>query len=588
MIWSCKIDLANGHAFEGQGGEFALTEFADGKVSIWGSGRLDNLADLQRRWRLPASTPAAEVLAHGYLEAGTALASVLLGDFSLAIFDHAIRRIWLVRDHIGIRPLYYRIRDGILEASDSYSRMLETNEAGFDQDALAEWQRRGQMRNRRKTFFAGLHKVPGACVLQADANGERLITYWDPATIAQPDAYLRAADEADYIAELHDLLRDAVRVRQSADGPMGAHNSGGLDSTPLAIMTARAAREQGRACFTYNWCRPEPDDEHLDLHEWLEARQIAGMESMQHFEIGASTATMKRMLLEHDVSRQGSTMFEYEPEVLSHASRMGVRHIMSGFGGDELLTERHAQWHGPALREGRWLSVWREMTLEAPKRPLANARRFARIIRDTGRAFGWLPDGTKRVAQSVARRQQWFERLAPGVKLPENCAAQDFYLPRTIRQRQEYMLKTGYHQERIESWAMLAEPYGICHVYPLLDKRIVEFALALPARCFFRHGEPRYLYRRALGDALPPPLQHKRKLAETYRVQQGLRGLRSAVLDPAVVERIATRRSALVDTRELLAVCREFANIPEDDVGGQIAITRAITAACLTLNLRDD
>lgn len=585
MIWSCKIDFISGRTFEGQGGEFTLSEFANGKLSMWGSGRLDNLAELRRRWRLPANTSAAEVLAQGYLEAGKELGAALLGDFSFAIFDHTIRRIWLVRDHIGIRPLYYRIRDGILEASDSHSHMLQTDDAAFDQDALAEWQRRGQMRNRRKTFFTGLHKVPGGSVLQADDKGVSVFEYWNPETIAQPDARWRATDEADYIAELHDLLRDAIRVRLPKDGPMAAHSSGGLDSTPLAIMAARAAQEQGRACFTYNWCRPDPEDEHLDLHEWRDARQVAEMESMQHVEIGLPTENAKRTLLEHDVSRQGSTMFEYEPEVLAHASRMGMRHIMSGFGGDELLTERHAQWHGPALRQGHWLSVWREMALEAPKRPLANARRVARIIRETGRAFGWLPDGTRQIALQVQRRQDWFDRLVPGAKLLETWATQDFYLPRTIRQQQEYMLKSGYHQERIESWAMLSESYGIHHVYPLLDKRIVEFALALPARCFFRYGEPRYLYRRALGDALPPPLQLKRKPAEIYRVQQLWRARRSTLLDPAFQERITTRRSTLVDTRELLAACRQLANIPVSDTHEQGAAIRAIGSACLTLNL---
>ena len=103
----------------------------------------------------------------------------------------------------------------------------------------------------------------------------------------------------------------------------------------------------------------------------------------------------------------------------------------------------------------------------------------------------------------------------------------------------------------MESWTILGERHNICYVYPYLDKRLVQFALALPGEWYFRREEHRYLYKRALGKNLPESLQSKTKPRETERVRQLMRNYMAALSHPSVHERVAEAYSPCIDTRRL-------------------------------------
>jgi asparagine synthase (glutamine-hydrolysing) len=209
----------------------------------------------------------------------------LLGDFAYALCDVRQRRLLLVRDPLGVAPLYYHLSDDLCIVSDALDEMLAQPEIprALDQGVVAEWCLNGHVHHQTDTFYAAIEKVPRATCLRLGAGPPKATTYWTVDAIAA----LPAADEHRYVDQLHDLLRSVIRDRLTETGTLGAHLSGGLDSTPIAILAGRACRAQGRAFYTYNWCQPDPGDAR-DCHEWTDARRVAQDEGFHHHETDLS------------------------------------------------------------------------------------------------------------------------------------------------------------------------------------------------------------------------------------------------------------------------------------------------------------
>lgn len=582
-----KVRLSSGEVLGGNAVRLDLA--AAGSLYFAGECRLDNRPELCRRLGLKVGISDAELIGHAYLTLGAeAHSAALLGDFAYALYDTIQRSLLLVRDHLGVAPLYYHLNNELCIASPSLDEILAQPEIprDLDEGVVAEWCLSGHVHNQIDTFYSFVKKVPRATQLHLRAGHPRTHVFWTVDDI-EP---LRFADERAYVEHLHDLLRTVVRDRIDPAGRLAAHSSGGLDSTPIAILAGRACCAQGRGFRTYNWCQPEAGDER-DCHEWTDARRVARDEGFIHQETGVTAKSLEESLLGHDLARDGTTMFEYERLVLDHAQAVGVSRIFSGFGGDELLTSRSRDRHTAAIRQGRFVYALRRLILESdPRQSLWLPRlglNYARLLRRA-----WLP--------TPPERQEWHQHQARGLAARLELLKPDFaayaaerrqpagayFLADRIAEKQRLMLDLGYHQERLESWAILGRRRGVRYVYPYLDKRLVEFAFALPAEWYYRQGGPRYLYTRALGDALPASLRAKSKLPESERVRQLVQRRREALMTPAVAERVAAATSPYLDTGRILAQLQGLAQRDPANWKALLSDIGTLNNAVLLLNIR--
>ena len=549
-----------------------------------GAARLDNATALARAYGLPVDASETLIIGHAYCRHGVDFPASLLGDFSFALHDPAEGALWLVRDHLGVRPLYYYHSVRCCVASNSLDAMLADPAIpqALSDGVVADWCLSGRLYAQSETFFAAIRKVPRATALRLSATGVSHHSYW-PLAAGELLVY---RDERDYLLHLQALLRQVVLDRLPKQGLVAAHFSGGLDSTPIAILAGRACLQQGRPFFSYNWCRPDGGDASA-CSEWDDARNAARAEGFGHQEFGITADALKVSLLHHDVARDGTTMFEYERAVLAQAREAGVGWIFSGFGGDELLSCSMSDSLASLIRQGRCLHAWQRLALQAdPQQSLGLLRRlvrFGRLLRDAAglaseKPHPWL---ARREEDQRLRRAL----LNPG---PAACWGGGHCLEpplQTVRDFQRYMLESGYHQERMESWAILGGRVGVQYLYPYLDKRIVEFALALPPEWYFRHGQNRYLYRKAAANAIPAFMRQKGKPPETYRVRQLVRERLKALVDPEVHEMIRNTDSPYINTQALLAQCRQIHTLRTDDLQVCIPQVQALTGAVLTLNI---
>jgi asparagine synthase (glutamine-hydrolysing) len=236
----------------------------DSQVALVFNGAIYNFPELReelvaRGYRFRSRTDT-EVLLNGYREWGLdALVPRLRGMYAFAIWDDRERKLFLVRDRLGIKPLCYAVKNGAL-AFASTPRALRSG--GFaseiDPTAMAEYLEYGYVTDDC-CIYGGVSKVPAATILEWDDGRVSMRTYWQPLT--QTD-FRGSFDDA--VQETRRLFLQAVERRLQADVPVGALLSGGIDSS----LVCWAIRELGGDITAYTAAAPgDPLDESEDAQQ---------------------------------------------------------------------------------------------------------------------------------------------------------------------------------------------------------------------------------------------------------------------------------------------------------------------------------
>ena len=306
----------------------------DGRVQVVFNGEIYNFLDL---W--PQLTAAGhrlktrsdtEVLVHGFEEWGTGLAKHLNGMFAFAIADRARQRLYLARDRLGVKPLYYYASPEVFVFASELHALMASGlvPRELDPEAL-ELYLHYQYVPSPLSIYRGVSKLePGQWLeLDLERGTHRIETYWDIARDAPPD-HSRSLES--WMEELHALLDDAVRIRLISDVPFGAFLSGGTDS---GITVAMMAGKMAEPVKTFSiGLAGEPKDE----LPW--ARKIAERYRTDHteLEVAPEGLTLIPKLAPHfgEPFADSSAIPTY---YVSKLARERVKMVLTGDGGDELF-----------------------------------------------------------------------------------------------------------------------------------------------------------------------------------------------------------------------------------------------------------
>jgi len=498
-----------------------------------------------------------EVVLKAYEKWGEECLDRFVGMFAFAIWDARRRRLFLARDRLGKKPLYYGQYAGRFAfASELKALMADPDLAAeIDPDALALYLRYGYV-PAPYSIFQSVRKLPPAHYALWESGRLTVRRYWDPVSIALDEPYRGSEAEAE--KELDTLLCDAVRGRMISDVPLGAFLSGGIDSSlVVALMQEQSSRPV--KTFTIRFENPV-------FNEADHAAAVAAHLKTEHHEESCSG---RRML---DAVGAVSEIFD-EPFADSSSvptflvSQMTRRHVtvaLSGDGGDELFFgyPRYA-----AFDKTSWL-------LSSP-----------RVVRGaTALAVGWVPRRRFRRAAAILRQRDpdpygrfvtyWepdeIARLT-GERATENPVyreTRERVHPLAPSERPPVLDLVTYLPEDIltkvdrASMAVSLEARN-----PLLDHRVVEFALRLPLRMKWRGGTTKWLLRRLLYRRVPRDLVDRPKMGFGVPLGDWFRGpLRESMtdrlrthqledlgLDPEVTKNVWTRFLAgRLDRLELL------------------------------------
>ena len=559
-VWTAgAVRLGCRYAPAGDAGAAALVTDRDAGLVLAADARLDDRETLGDALGVPhpqrPGLADVDLALRAYTRWGEACPAHLVGDFAFAVWDERRGALFCARDHIGVRPFYYALEDGRFVFASAVEAVLAAPgvSGALDEAVVAAWLSSLRPDGRTHTFFRAVRKLPAGHTLTVEpAAGStagdagrvrvRMERYWRP---EQTPAVRPASDDA-HAEQFLELYGRAVRDRLRG-GPVGVHLSGGLDSSGVAVLAARELRRQGRAAPpAFSWlpalggAPPKP----AHAREYALVDAVGAQERLRVFH-GAPGPEEIVDALRRDVTLPSASVSFNEEVVLRRAAAMGVRVLLSGTGGDECASF-DGRGHLPhLLLSGRW----RRLAAEWRAQDGGARRLFVTVVLPL--LHPALPATLNRWRDGRGVRRRWlidpgFARRVKPLVLPR---------PRMIgvRRTQVRFLRDGHLGWSLEQLRARGVRQGIEYRFPLLDRRLLEFALGLPPEQFRRPGHSRWLMRHALRTVLPPEVCRSRSKADPARSDPVMEAIVKAL--PAVRRRLAGRtpsRAPYVDMRGLL------------------------------------
>ena len=342
--------------------------------------------------------------------------------------------------------------------------------------------------------------------------------------------------------ELHQRsVRDRLR-----GGTVGAHVSGGLDSSSVAVLAAREMRNQGRpppVAFTWlpdlGGAPPQP----AHALEYALVDAVCAQEGLRACH-GALTPENVLDLMRLDGALSNVLVHVNEDVVQRHAQARGVRVLLSGWGGDECVSYNGRGYWPHLLLSGRW----RKLAAECRAQDTPAWRFLAGVGLEL--LHPSLPARLRRLRKGRNAARRWL--VHPGFARRTKPLAASSRRALGVRSVQLGLLRAGHLAQRMEGWAASGGPRGIEYRYPLLDRRLLEFVLGLPPEQFVRGKERRWLMRNALRAVLPPEVCWHRSKIDPARSEAMVAAFCAAL--PAIRAWLAARpprRAGYVDMRVL-------------------------------------
>ena len=473
----------------------------------------------------------------------TASVKRFVGMFAFALLDRAEQKLYLVRDRLGIKPLYYGWVNGDFVFASELKALHQYPgfEGSIDRNALALYLRHNYVPSPH-CIYQGLHKLKAGCILELKSANSQPAPYhfWSAEDVARRGVQSRVSGEdQDVIKELWTQLQRAVSLRMIADVPLGTFLSGGVDSsTVAALMQSQSTRAVQTFTIGFH------EDDH---NEATHAKRIAAHLGTDHTEL---YLTPKDAL---DVVPQLPSMFD-EPFadssqiptfLVSKLARQNVTVSLSGDGGDELFGG-----YNRYLFTKRMWRVMKQVPISARKavencilsvRPekiddlnrrlnsLVGRRNHVSALGDKAHKFAnflELPSAQSLYMRALSHWDQP-DILVPGSREPKTVA--DFIArAASLPSLEEAMMLTdlaNYLPDDILTKVDRASmAVGLEARVPLLDHNIVEFAWKLPLRFKIRNGVGKWILRQVLYKYVPAELVERPKMGFGVPIAAWLRG----------------------------------------------------------------
>lgn len=468
-------------------------------IAFW--GRLDNRPDLIARLADNHKVSDDELIALAWLKWGEHCPENLIGDFAFAVVSPATGVLFLARDVMGVKPLYYRAdQHGIFFANSAAAfKPLKLGTLTRSQKWIAEYML-GLSNSHTETAYVEIKKLPGAHSLLIHIDGRmnkrRYHQFIDNAPVEKNR-------DPKYLEAYRAAWQEAVACRMPASGNIGTENSGGLDS---ASVTAELARQLGSGkdrLYGFGRCNQlmEPEaimatamkyemryqlmfsDNDVNYYKTMQSREIAISGYPHQQEIAVAN-------------------YPFYDECKLH----NIGTLFSGFGGDEAVTldfpttielSRLGDFHNLyKVMPGNW-----HQKLRSSLKMLSKKVKFAELVDVEFKAYKerwqyyFLNDGIIKKYDLYESYMQQAKYLCPTGRI------NDFALT---------LINQPYHSTRLDNCTLMASSYGIDYVWPMWDQRLVQQWLSTPI--VWKMGNnalARFLHRKAIDGVCPDSIAWK-------------------------------------------------------------------------------
>ncbi len=489
-----------------------VTRHVETGVILAGWLRIDNRDDLlnvlRPRYKGVFFNDQDLVLA-AYLKWGIKIHDHLIGDFALVIFDPRINSTFLIRDQIGSKPLYYFYQDGLFLFATSIAiirEILPERYLKLNQHWLASYLH-NHSQDWRETPYQNILKVPPAHIVTRNQTKIQESQYFT----FNPKADLILASDAEYVEAYREILDESIRCRAISNHPVGAESSGGMDSSTISVIAARHIEKPKLNFHTFGFANYGIESKCISA-----VSQSTPMNATHIFSQGTPLSNIHSNSYQDFFRSVGTPCEHYSPlshtPLLNLANKIGVRTMMSGFGGDEFSTTfgglaRVELWESRQIVD--WLKLFHGNWLTSSIRAIRWLNRYRRNHNQFETATASLNATERRwreriIKDEISKKYSLRQRIISTASYDSGYTTINSF---TLGNRWSPTIAV-----RLENSSIYAARYGIEYNWPLLDLRLIKFFLSVPAQQKFGpNGVGRYLHRRAIDGVVPSIISNKTK-----------------------------------------------------------------------------
>ncbi|MEM7132588.1 MAG: asparagine synthase-related protein [Chloroflexota bacterium] len=499
---------------------------------IVAAARLDNrtslIESLSAYTSIHQQSNNRELIFAAHQHWGESCVQHLQGSFIFAIWDSRKQQLFCARDPMGTYPFYYYWHEAKFAFANDIARIVHLPNVTLTPNPhwIVEHLCNIWLENEN-SFYNEIYRLPPAHTLTVSNEGLYTKQYWEfdlgAETILKSDA--------EYIEAAREQLVSAIKRRLVPPHPIGLELSGGLDATSIAAVAyAERAEHASLQLSTYSHASPvgmagqqsfrTDEREHIDL-----LRDSIGIDASYFFTNEQATIlpmVQKAIQIGGGVARCDFSMLT--SGIHQMAAEQGVQVMLSGFGGDQLVSSR-PQTSRYYLREGLWQQLWQELNSNYAHSHLHPLKQLFKLLLSEYMPLEQF--GLHHSKQNARQRKRRIETIEQVLHTsPQLCAyiadvdwrerLEDWWeterrLPKSLREAQARAVSHPQLTNRLEATSLIAATVGIEYRYPLLDVQLLSFFLSVPPDQKRRNGYGRYLFRCCTAGLLPDPIRWAKK-----------------------------------------------------------------------------
>ena len=487
----------------------------DGTIVTVFNGEIYNYRELrdelESRGHTLATESDTEVIVHLYEDYGEGCPYYLRGMFGFAVWDSRQRRLFVVRDRLGIKPLYFTQAGGALIFASEIKAILQHPAVSVELnvEALSSYLSLKYV-PAPQTIFKGISALPPGSTLTCDSNGVRIRRYWDLSFANHGNGHVR---EEQYAEQLEALLGECVKQHLMSDVPFGAFLSGGVDSSTIVALMSQFMSEPVK---TYS-VGFEGDGEAFS--ELPYARMVAKKFQTDHHEVIIRPSHLSELAekvvwhLDQPLAEQ-ATLANY---MVAELAARDVKMVLTGEGGDELFAG-YARYSGE-----RFSPLFRTIPQPVKSLGLSLCSRLPGLRRqklalfalsqsdEISRFINWFPLFNSEMKQSLMSSdlKGSLSGYGPDFVFAEHLSRTDAVEPLN---RMLYVdTKLWLADLLLARGDKMSMAVSLEARVPLLDHKLVEFAAALPQDLKLRKFTRKYLLKKVGKAWLPPQILNRKK-----------------------------------------------------------------------------
>ena len=530
----CDADVSLGHRrlsiidLSEQGRQPMTNE--DRSIQLVFNGEIYNFqeikTELEKRGHIFRSHTDTEVIIHAYEEYGFEAVHKFRGMFGFALWDRNKKRLWLVRDRIGIKPLYYYWKDGKFLFGSEIKAILQDPLVPRELNHQALYAYLGfEFVPAPDTMFRNIHKIPAGHYLVLENGQVQVKEYWDLKYPIED----KPQSMGEMIERMRALIDESVKLRLISDVPLGAFLSGGLDSSTLVAMMRRHIPGRLRT-FTIGY-RDKTFSE-LDY-----AKLVADTFATDHQVL--MIEDMNEAAIEQSLWHLDEPMTDLSSIPLMFICRQAKQHVtvcLSGEGGDEVFAGydrfkaskiNHFYQMIPANMRKSLLEDFVDRMADRPQKkgPVNMLKRFiegSRLPSDGGQ-LRWQYFSNAQLDNAL-----YNDSFKKQVAMDPFARVRDYNAKCTARDRVNRELYLDTRFMMADSVLMKVDKMSMASALeirvPLIDHKLVEYMATIPGNLKLRGLQTKYIFRKALEGILPEKIIYRGKQGYSLPVKNLLRG----------------------------------------------------------------